>query len=72
MPRLRKFILEIVRDQSFFERDKRGRKIFRYKEESEFFKFKAKNISNAKKTAGKVEKDHKSGITIDSHLYLEL
>lgn len=69
--KLKRFLFEVVFDNSYFERDNYGRKVFRYRQEKKFFPIRAKNSRNARRIADRLQEDFR-GLLVETRLYAEL
>lgn len=71
--KLKRFVLEVISDKSYFEPNKKGKKVFRYREERKYFLVKAKNKKNAKKIERRILRGvGLKIILIDCHLYAKI
>lgn len=70
--KLKNFALEVVFDCSFFERDVRGRRVFRYREEKVFVPIRAKNRQNARKKEQSILAKFRGQMIVTTRLYAEI
>lgn len=70
--KLKRFVLEVVIDESYFDRDKKGRKVFRYRTRKEYFPLRAKNTKRARNKEKEVLRQSKLFGIITARLHKEI
>ena len=72
---LRRYVLEIVSGAGSFGRNARGRKVFRYREEYEYIRFRSRPeraLMNARRHFLRFKARNDAYDLVDIHLYAEL